>query len=164
MQWDICVWCGRHICSEAYVNNVKYMYTNVPGHVADISDGVHIRYMYRHVAFEGHISSWHVVACFLSHDADGAINDTIAFVMLRWLFRGIIWLMAPVLVPVLASVLGAICITWCWCQWYHITKVMLHLIYLRNSMVPLMTPSASHEVNGIIWWKVMLHLISIIFN
>ena len=44
------------------------------------------------------------IACFLSDDAYGAINETIAFVMLRWLFRGIIWLDVPVVVPVLASV------------------------------------------------------------
>ena len=27
--------CGGHICSEAYVNNVKWMYTRAPGHIID---------------------------------------------------------------------------------------------------------------------------------
>ena len=30
------------------------------------------------------------IMCFLSHGADGAINDTIALTMLRWLLQGTI--------------------------------------------------------------------------
>ena len=88
--------------------------------------------------------------CFLSHDADGAIIDTIAFLLLRWLFRDIMWLFVPVLILVLALVScaidNAIGVTWCWCQWHHITKkVMLHLTW---SMLPLVTSPASHDAKA----------------
>ena len=38
MQWDKYVQCGRHICSGAYANNVKCMYTSAPGHIVDCSE------------------------------------------------------------------------------------------------------------------------------
>ena len=33
MQWEKYMQCGRHICSGAYVNNVKYMYTSAVKHL-----------------------------------------------------------------------------------------------------------------------------------
>ena len=30
--------CWKHICSGVYANYVKYMYTGVPGHIADCRD------------------------------------------------------------------------------------------------------------------------------
>ena len=35
MQWDIHMQCGRHICSGAYVINVKCMYTSACGDFID---------------------------------------------------------------------------------------------------------------------------------
>ena len=35
VQWDIYVQCGMHICSGAYDNNVKWLYTIAPGHIVD---------------------------------------------------------------------------------------------------------------------------------
>ena len=64
----------RHICSGAYANNVKCMYTSVSSHIVDCSGstrgmytdivvscthekcGIHVVF----VAFEGHITIWHV--------------------------------------------------------------------------------------------------------
>ena len=40
MQWDNYVQYGRHICSWAYVNNVKCMYTSAPGNTVDSSEFV----------------------------------------------------------------------------------------------------------------------------
>ena len=48
------------------------------------------------------LDTYMAITCFLSHDADGAISDTIAFMMLRW-FRGITWLLVPMQI-LLASV------------------------------------------------------------
>ena len=129
----------------------------------------------------------------LSHDAHVVINDTIIFVMLRWL-RGIIWLFVPVLVSV-SGAIGTMC---CWCQWHHMTReIMLNLtsiiltlvmqwcfywyvlmpvsvlmvshdpkghvpshfscLDLRNTMVLLVVPLASHDTDagtsGITWLK-----------
>ena len=30
--------CGRHICPGAFTNNVKYMYSSVPGHTLDCTE------------------------------------------------------------------------------------------------------------------------------
>ena len=38
MQLDKHVHCGKHICSGAYANNVKYMYTSVSCHIVDCSE------------------------------------------------------------------------------------------------------------------------------
>ena len=38
MQWDIYVHCGSHVCSGAYVSNVKCMYNCAPGHTVDCSE------------------------------------------------------------------------------------------------------------------------------
>ena len=80
------------------------------------------------IAFEGHISfgMFMAEAYYLSCEAHGAVSNTIALVMLRWLFRGIIDLLAPLLVPVLASVScaidDAIGVMWIWCQWHYMNK------------------------------------------
>ena len=38
VKWDIYVQCHRHISSGTYVNNVKHMYINTPGHIVDCSE------------------------------------------------------------------------------------------------------------------------------
>ena len=38
VQWNIDVWCDRPICSGAYANNVRLMYTSVAGHIVDCSE------------------------------------------------------------------------------------------------------------------------------
>ena len=38
VQWDIHMQCGRHICSEAYVNNVKCMYTSACADIVDCTE------------------------------------------------------------------------------------------------------------------------------
>ena len=38
VQWCIYAQCGRHVCSGAYVNNVKCTYTSVPGQILDWND------------------------------------------------------------------------------------------------------------------------------
>ena len=48
------------------------------------------------------------ITCFLSHDADSAINETIAYDMLRRLFRGIYDFLCLCLYQVLASVSSSI--------------------------------------------------------
>ena len=102
-------------------------------------------------------------ACFLTHDAHGAINDTIAFIMLRWLFRGFLLLFVSVLVPVLVP-MSLVCL------WFHVMlmpktshdKKMLGCTFidhldLRNAIKLVLTSSASCDisgsVNGIIWPK-----------
>ena len=94
------------------------------------------------------------IKCFLSHCADGAINYTIAVLMLRWLFRRIIILFQPVLIPILATVSSTIDdiidVMWCQSQWYHMIKkshVVLHFYHLdvKNAVAPLMIPFASHD-------------------
>ena len=72
------------------------------------------------------------IACFLLPNAVGAINDIIAFVMLKWLFRDSVWLLVPVLVPFPPSLSFAIYNTnmCCWCHWCHMTEVMLQLILI----------------------------------
>ena len=98
------------------------------------------------------------------HNFDGAINDTIAIVILRWLCRGIIWSLVIVWVPVLASVLcatdNAIGVMWCLFQWHHIAKNVMLLFdchSLRNAVMPLITPLASCDASdcpsGITWPK-----------
>ena len=98
------------------------------------------------------------IACFLSHDADNAIDDTIVFVLLRWLFRGI-YNLVPVVVPVLALchvtlVSGdANCngIILHQCQWHHVLLLSSHdqkcniasylnCLDISSAMVPLMMP------------------------
>ena len=37
MQWTVYVHGGSHICSEAYVSNVKCIFISVPGHIIDHS-------------------------------------------------------------------------------------------------------------------------------
>ena len=46
VQWDIYVWCGRHICSGAYANKVKYMYSSAPGCTVDYSKFIWSIYIY----------------------------------------------------------------------------------------------------------------------
>ena len=38
VQWDMYVQYSRHICSRTYANNVKCIYTSVPGHIADSNE------------------------------------------------------------------------------------------------------------------------------
>ena len=76
------------------------------GRFADIV----VRYVHMNqlafVTLEWHIGlgTYMVITWFLSYNADVSISDTIAFVILRWLFRGIIWCLVPVPLPVMASV------------------------------------------------------------
>ena len=35
MQWEIYVKCGRHICSGAYISNIRCIYTSTPAHIID---------------------------------------------------------------------------------------------------------------------------------
>ena len=54
MHCNIYVQCGRHICSGAYVSNVKCMYTTSSGHIVDCSEyilGIYtqIVVLYHHV-------------------------------------------------------------------------------------------------------------------
>ena len=58
------------------------------------------------VASEEHISfaTYNAVTCFLLHDGDGSVSDTITFVMMRWLYMTFV----PVLVPDVASMSCAI--------------------------------------------------------
>ena len=62
--------CGGHICSGAYANNVKCMYTSAPGHVDSnefllgtyidmVASYLHMKYL-AYVAFERHICCWHI--------------------------------------------------------------------------------------------------------
>ena len=37
LQWNAYAQCGMHICSGAYANNVKCMYTRVSIHIVDCS-------------------------------------------------------------------------------------------------------------------------------
>ena len=70
------------------------------------------------------------ITCFQSHNVNGAINDNIVFLLLRWLFRSMIWLsvLGLVLVSVPCGIDSAIGIIWCWCQWHHMTRNgMLHI-------------------------------------
>ena len=77
--------CGRHICLRAYANNVESMHICVPGHIVECTEfiwGLYTDIVVScglHVAFEEYISVsiYMAITCFLSHDADGAINDTI---------------------------------------------------------------------------------------
>ena len=98
--------CHKHICSGEYANNVKWEYICLPGHIVDcigfmwgICTDVVVSYVYmKLLAPAAYI--WHLmgilifgmyidVTC-LSHDGDGVINDIVAFLLLRWLLRGII--------------------------------------------------------------------------
>ena len=45
LQVDRPVQCGRHICSEAYANNEKYMYTSVSDHIVDCSEFISAIYI-----------------------------------------------------------------------------------------------------------------------
>ena len=38
VQWDIHVWCERHIYSGAFATNVKFMYTSTCGHIVNCSE------------------------------------------------------------------------------------------------------------------------------
>ena len=107
-----------------------------------------------------------VITCFLSYGPTGAINDIVAFVMLRWLFRGNMPFCASVSTGAGISVMCHWhCIIWCWCYWHKMTKnnVASHFEHLdlRNAMMPLMTLSASHDanvnLNGITWPKRSCH-------
>ena len=70
--------------------------------------------------------SYMAITCLLSHDAESANNDTIAFLLLGWFLRDIKWFFVPVLVLVLASASCAtdsiIDVIWCWCQFNNMTK------------------------------------------
>ena len=94
------------------------------------------------------------IACSLSHDADGAINDTTSISHVEMIvYRGIIW---PVLVPVLPSVscgiYDATGVTCCWSLWFQMTKshVPPHLDWLdlRNSMAPFIMLLTLCATNG----------------
>ena len=76
--------CTRHICSQAYINNMKYMYANVHGHsdvcteficgiyanivvfYVNMNLAAYILYIYIYmcvcvcVAFEEHFCCWHM--------------------------------------------------------------------------------------------------------
>ena len=105
-------------------------------------------------SIEGHIQFRHVHgnSTFpMSNDADGAINNTIGFVILRWLFAGYMTLV-PVLIPLLASVSHAIGITCCWwCQWWHMTKNHFTLILFVLTW----------EIQWFHWWCNWYHVMPI---
>ena len=68
--------------------NPKCMYICVPGHIVDCIAficGIYTDIVVSYVACEKHISfgMYMAISCFLSHDADGTINDTIAFLLLK---------------------------------------------------------------------------------
>ena len=85
--------------AEAYANSVKCMYTSVPVHIVDCigfiwgiytdivvscaHEWIGIYSLY--VAFEGILvfDMYMEIMCFISCDADGINNNTIAFFMLR---------------------------------------------------------------------------------
>ena len=81
--------CGMHIYSGAYANSVKCMYVPVNtvdcrGFMGGIITGIEVScgheliYMCGlYMTFEGHISF--LLCTWQYHDADGVINDTIAF-------------------------------------------------------------------------------------
>ena len=111
------------------------------------------------------------ITCFMSHGANGAINDINVFLMLSWWFRGNMWHFVPVLMMVLASVSCAtddgLGFMWYWSQWHNMTKkVMLHIISW-----PMIYSGSIDDGISITWcqcqWcymtqKVTLHLIVII--
>ena len=96
VQCNTYVQCHMHICSGPYANNVEYMHTSVSGHIVDCSD-LYEAYILTYLCMntlEYMAYMWHfcgilivcthiVLTYFLSCDTDNAINDTIAFVMLR---------------------------------------------------------------------------------
>ena len=132
VQWVIYIQCHRHICSGAYASNLKHVYLCSWSHCWLC--WVHRRDIYWHRCLmstwsnwhipgmwhmRGHISFWHVNVTFLSHNADSAINVRIAFLLLRWLFRGSIWLCASastLLAAVSCATDNAIGIMYYWCQ------------------------------------------------
>ena len=97
--------CDRHICSGAYANNMKCFkpLTVVILFIAVSSYGIYIdicmpyiNHILAYVAYIWYFSGTLVfgthmaITCLLSHDADDAMNDTIALVILKYLFRGVI--------------------------------------------------------------------------
>ena len=91
--------------------------------------------------------TWH---CCLSHDVDGAMNDTIAFVILRWLSSGIMTLCAGASINCGISVM---CHWWCYLYYVMLMpvvsphqKILVSPHFschdLRNTVVPLTTPLA----------------------
>ena len=143
MKWDIYVQCHRHICSWVYVSNVKYMSRCFCSHCR--LHWVHMRHKYWHsciicahepigtcdlyVVFEGHISFWHMHGNSMYSVIWywWCISDSIAFHLLRWLFRGITWLLCQ-----------------CWHQWHvPITEVLVachvdvsHMIWPTRNIEP----------------------------
>ena len=45
VQWNIYVWCGRHIFSGSYVNNMKFMYASASGCTIDCTESIHSIYL-----------------------------------------------------------------------------------------------------------------------
>ena len=118
---------------------------------------------------------WHKHGSNIHQNSEGAINDTILFLMFRWLLRGIIWFLVPVIVPVLASQSCAIdddtYDMWSW--WHYSTKKSTgHLILITLTSgfewchecccwpptVPALTLMASHD-QKIKWWRFLILLL-----
>ena len=170
---QICAMSHRNIWLGAFANNVKYVYICVPGHTVDSTGLIWNIYtdtvvpcaheLLAQMAYMWHLGSilvfgtYMTMQFFLSHDADCAINDSIAFLLLRWMFRGITWLFVSVLVMVLESLScatdNAIGIMQCWWQWHHLAKKghaahHFDCLDLRNPMMPLMILLVSHDANA----------------
>ena len=153
------------------------MSTSVSGHIIDCSGSIWGIYADKivscacelidicslYLAFEGILvfGMYMSKACFLLHDVDGAINDTIAFAILGWLFRGIIWLLGVST----STSYGINVMCHLWCHWHHVLlmlmpmvshdqKVMLHITLIILTYVMPMPMASLDE-------KVMLHLIVI---
>ena len=135
---DICQWCEIYVCSWSYywLHWVHMRYLNWHSCLMWTWRSAHVAYLW-HLRGILVFGMYMAMTCFLSLDANGASNDSIAFLLLRWLLRSIIWLLVSVLVLVLTSVSCAIDnsidITWYWskCQQCLINeKVMLHLILI----------------------------------
>ena len=93
------------------------------------------------------------------------INDAIVFVMLKCLFRDIMWLSVPVLilVPALVSFTIMILLALHVANAYDVTGPKSHIaphlkhLDLRNSVLPIMmplaSPDASDNAKGVTWQK-----------
>ena len=162
------MWCDTYNCSEAYASNVKCMYTNTSGRIIDCIEFIWDIYIYwyscliwaheliatcgLYVAFEGHINFWHIHGSntFLVTWSWWCHQWPIAFIMLRWLLRGIH-------ITFCASTTSTGTGIRVMCQWwYHLYNAMqMAMATVRDLMVPLVMPLTSCDTNssnyGIAW-------------
>ena len=107
-------------------------------------------YWLKHVTYMWHFRGILVIGinmakrCLMPHDADGAINDTIAFLMLRWLFRCIIWLYYAS-----ASTSAGISVMSHWQCYWHLVMLMVNGIkWPKESCCNSLQSSWPKECNG----------------